>query len=209
MPVPAAARLIEFRTVPKPETRTGLQTFTRPVPTALPPVPVDREAERLAEAFARGRNEGLEAARADHQRKLAEAEAQFEERLAAQRALWVVDQGGALGERIASGFEALNAEIGDAVGAILAPFVEQALRTRVVEELLRALEKVLKGGRPASLKISGPEDLLASIRQALGESASAVEFDATDSIDVRVVADRTVIETQLDAWIKRLSGQGG
>jgi hypothetical protein len=79
---------------------------------------------------------------------------------------------------------------------------------RIVEELLRSLEKVLKGGRPATLKISGPDDLLLSIRQTLGESSAAIEFEATDDVDVRVVADHTVIETQLEAWLQRISGRG-
>jgi hypothetical protein len=205
MPGPAAARLVEFKVVPVAEPRSGIQTFPRPI--ASPSTPIDREAERVAEAFLRGRNEGLEAARLEYASKLEEAERSFEERLAAQRSLWAAEQGAGLAERIDGAFEALSTDVADAVTAILTPFVEQALRTRIVEELLRTLEKVLKGGRPASLKISGPGDILDSIRRTLGESASAIEFDATSDLDVRVVADRTVIETQLEAWLQRISGR--
>jgi hypothetical protein len=207
MPLPAAARLVEFSTTLSSEQpRRGIQTFTRSVPPAVEVV-VDREAERVAAAFLRGRNEGLDTARSEYQSKLAQAEASFEERLAAQRSLWAGDQGAALSERIDLAFEALGTDVGDAVAAILAPFVEETLRARIVEELLRTLEKTLKGGRPASLKMSGPEDILESIRRTLGDSAAAIEFEATDDIDVRVVADRTVIETQLEAWLRRISGR--
>jgi len=206
MPVPAAARLVEFSLVPNGDrSRRGLQTFTRSTPAAE--IPVDREAERIAAAFLRGRNEGLDTARAEYQSKFSAAEVSFEERLAAQRSLWAGDQGAVFAERIDHAFEALRTDVGDSVAAILAPFAEEALRARIVEELLRTLEKTLKGGRPASLKMSGPEDILESIRRTLGDSAAAIEFEVTDDIDVRVVADRTVIETQLGAWLQRIRGR--
>jgi hypothetical protein len=205
MPVPAAARLIEFSLAPPPEPRVGIQTFPRPKPPAE--VAAEREAERVSEAFLRGRNEGLETARTEYRTKLAEAEAAFEQRLVMQRSVWAAEQGAGLGDRIDQAFDALSTDVGDAVSTILAPFLETALRARIVEELLRTLEKVLKGGRPSSLKISGPEDLLDQIRRTLGDSAIAIEFEANDAVDVRVVADRTVIETQLEAWLQRISGR--
>ena len=147
--------------------------------------------------------------RAELAAKAEAADRAFEERLAAERSRWAAEQGDALAAKLDAGLEQLGSEVGDAVAGILAPFVEQALRQRIVEELLRTLEKVLKGGRPATLKISGPDDLLDCIRQALGGSAAAIEFEATDAVDVRVVADRTVIETQLEAWLQRISGRSG
>ena len=139
--------------------------------------------------------------------KLVEAETAFEERLVAERSHWTSDQGATLAKSIDRAFETLNSDVGDAVAAILAPFVEETLRKRIVEELLRTLEKVLKGGRPTTLKMSGPDDLLDFIRQSLGNSSAAIEFETTNDIDVRVVADRTVIETQLEAWLQRISGR--
>jgi hypothetical protein len=206
MPVPAAARLVEFKLVPTVEQpRAGIQTFPRQKPPAE--LVADREAERIAEAFLRGKYEGLDAARAEYEKKLAEAESAFEERLTAQLSLWAGEQGAGLAERIDTAFEALSTDVGDAVAAILAPFLEEALRMRIVEELLRTLAKVLKGGKPASLKITGPEDLLDSIRRTLGDAAAAIEFETTTDVDVRVVADNTVIETQLEAWLQRISGR--
>jgi hypothetical protein len=205
MPLPAAARLVEFTLPAADQPRPGVVVFASPKTQAE--VLVDDHAEHVAEAFLRGRNEGLDTARAEFKSKLEEAEAAVEERLVATRSLWASEQGAGLAERIDRGFETLNNDVGDAVAAILAPFVEATLRARIVEELLRTLEKVLKGGRPTTLKISGPEDLLESIRQSLGGSSAAIEFEATNAVDVRVVADRTVIETQLEAWLQRISGR--
>jgi len=206
MPVPAAARLVEFSAMPIAEpSRPAIQIFARP--KSQSEIAAEREAERVAEAYLRGRNEGLDTARAEYQAKLKEAEAAFEGRLGAERLAWASEQGARLAEQVDGAFDALNSDIGDAVASILSPFIETALRARMVEELLRTLEKVLKGGRPQTLKIKGPEDLLQAIRRALGESAAAVEFETTEDVDVRVVADRTVIETQLDAWLQRISGR--
>jgi len=205
MPLPAAARLVEFKLVPgATQLRGGAQALARSKPGVEDS---DDKPEPIAAAFLRGRYQGLDDARAEFEAKLQAAEASFEERLVAERALWTVEQGGQLAERIGIAFEALNTEVGDSVAAILAPFLEEKLRVRIVEELLRSLEKVLKGGRPATLKISGPDDLLQSIRQTLGESSAAIEFEATDDVDVRVVADHTIIETQLEAWLQRISGR--
>jgi len=209
MPVPAAARLVEFSLVrnPDPPPRSGgIPVFTRPLQTPIEPV-IDREAERVAAAFLRGRNEGLDTARAEFEAKLAEAEASFEERLVAERSLWVSEQGSAVAEQIDRAFEKLSADVGDAVGGILAPFVEDTLRARIVEELLRTLEKVLKGGRPATLKITGPEDIIDAIRRTLGDTATAIDFETTSDVDARIVADSTVIETQLEAWRRRIRGE--
>jgi hypothetical protein len=205
MPLPAAARLVEFKVVASSASpRAGGQT----VAFAKPAEDSQEKPEPVATAFLRGRYQGLDDARAEFEARLKAAEASFEERLASERALWVAAQGAVLADKVATAVDALSTDIGDSVAAILTPFLEEKLRLRIVEELLRSLEKVLKGGRPAVLKISGPDDLLQFIRETLGASSSAIEFEVTDAVDVRVVADHTVIETQLEAWIKRISGEG-
>jgi hypothetical protein len=206
MPLPAAARLIEFKLVPSASQARGNGQAL-----ALAKPGNDESADRpepVATAFLRGRYQGLDDARTEFEAKLKAAEESFEERLAAERAAWVTEQGVQLAEKITAAVDTLTNDIGDSVAAILAPFLEEKLRVRIVEELLRSLEKVLKGGRPATLKISGPDDLLQLLRQTLGASSSAIEFEATDAVDVRVVADHTIIETQLEAWLQRISGQG-
>ena len=205
MPLPAAARLIEFKLVPGSGQARGAQSL------ALAKPDVDESGDRpepIATAFLRGRYQGLDDARAEFEAKLKAAEEAFEERLVAERAAWVAEQGAELAAKITTAVDMLSDDIGDSVAAILSPFLEEKLRVRIVEELLRSLEKVLKGGRPATLKISGPDDLLQIIRQTLGASSSAIDFEATGEVDVRVVADHTIIETQLEAWLQRIGGEG-
>jgi hypothetical protein len=204
MPQPAAARLVEFKVVPSAiSQRANGQTiaFSKPVEEA------EEKPEPVATAFLRGRYQGLDDARTEFEAKLKAAEESFEERLAAKRTAWVAEQGALLADKITTAVDSLSNDTGDSVAAILAPFLEEKLRVRIVEELLRSLEKVLKGGRPAILKISGPDDLLQIIRQTLGKSSSAFEFEATETVDVQVVADHTIIETQLEAWLQRISGE--
>ena len=205
MPLPAAAKLIEFTRAPVAD-KAKLTAVRPALHTGAAPV---EDPEPVALAFLRGRYQGLDDGRVEFEARLKAAEAAFEERLAAERAKWVAEQGAVLGERIAQAFTTLGDELGDSVGAILTPFLDEKLRQKVVEELLRALEKVLKGGRPSVLKMSGPHDLLETIRQALGASSAAIEFETTTDVDVRVVADKTVIETQLEAWLQKISGRAG
>jgi hypothetical protein len=205
MPQPAATRLVEFKIVPNaipPRVGGRAGIFSKPVEDS------DEKPEPVATAFLRGRYQGLDDARAEFEAKLKAAEESFEERLAAERASWAAEQGALLADKITTAVDSLSNDIGDSVAAILAPFLEEKLRVRIVEELLRSLEKVLKGGRPATLKISGPDDLIQVIRQTLGASSSAIEFEVTDAVDVQVVADHTIIETQLEAWLQRISGEG-
>ena len=132
--------------------------------------PVDREAEHVAEAFLRGSNEGLDTARAELAAKLEAAEASVRGTARGGARRWAAEQGAALAERDRSGARAARHRR----SATRSPrsshhSSRRRCAQRIVEELLRTLEKVLKGGRPATLKISGPDDLLDSIRQALGE----------------------------------------
>ena len=50
----------------------------------------------------------------------------------------------------------------------------------------------------------GPEDLLAMLREKLAAFSGAIDFSLDNSIDVRIVADQTKIESRIGAWVERI-----
>lgn len=203
MPIPAATRLVDFSplsgSLPLSASRLFVSARRKE----------DEQAARLEEEFQRGRTEGLEVARAETEARIRAAEEAFEQRLAAARAQWADEEGIRFAARLETAMAELDQRVQGSVAAILEPLVEEKLRGRMVEELLRALERVLRGGRPASLSISGPRDILTIIQKTLGDCAAAIQFESTDTVDVRVVADQTVIETQLAEWLRRMRSTEG
>lgn len=197
MPRPAASFLTEFTVGGAP---TAPQAAAAdPASAAEQPTGENEEA-----AFARGREEGLAAAEADYRQKLEEERTAAAERLAAERASWAEQESTRLAGMIASAFDALQKDIADIVGAILEPFVEEALRTKSVDELAQALKPLLATGQHTLFRVAGPDDLLEALKQKLGDSATSFTFEVTDAVDLRVVVDRTVIETQLGGWLPQL-----
>jgi hypothetical protein len=54
-------------------------------------------------------------------------------------------------------------------------------------------------------RITGPADLLDLVKAQLDAARrTGIEFRVADTSEIRVVADQTVIETQISAWSERL-----
>lgn len=203
MPLPVASYLVEFR--PRPAGADGFWNDDPPLREAdtgsLTP-------DALAKAaHARGHAEGLAEARAEAERLLGEAESGVTQRLADMRRDWTAEQGDRLAERLTLCIDDAASELAAAVADILTPFVGAAARDRAVASLMDEI-RTLIAGEPRSILISGPEDLLARLADALGADAAAIVFEPGDQIDVRVTADHTVVETRLGAWFDRLIAGG-
>lgn len=204
MPLPAAAHLIEFPLAPKAGCERG------PAPAQMPRGQEHEVGSTGAaeDALARGREEGLAAGRAEYAAKLDEERAAAGARLAEERAAWASEEGARLGDAIGAAFQVLEETVGDAVAAILSPVLQDALRARAVDELASTLRRLMASDQRI-LRISGPEDLLEALRGRLCGDISAIAFEAAEEIDVHVVAEQTIIETQLRAWMTRIDGRSG
>jgi hypothetical protein len=205
MPKPAASVLTEF-SVAKPKPFAEPQ----PQPTAAENGDDTADvaasaAEREEAAFERGRAEGRAAAEEELRAKLEEERAAAAQHLAQERASWAEQESAALAEKITTAFETLQKDVTDIVGAILEPFVEEALRTKSVDELAQALTPLLATGKHALFRVTGPQDLLDALKAKLGASAGSFTFEVTDAVDLSVAVDRTVIETQLGDWLPQIA----
>jgi len=66
------------------------------------------------------------------------------------------------------------------------------------------VEAAVSGGEFTSVQVSGPEDLLERVQQALAGRVEQTQFVANDSCDVRAVIDQTVLETRLGEWLAKI-----
>jgi F0F1-type ATP synthase membrane subunit b/b' len=165
---------------------------------------IESPVEKIEEALARGREQGAAAARAEYEAKLAEERARAAAALAEARRAWVAEEGETLAAKLSVSMRELTTMLADSLARILRPFLVDALRQQVVDGLLEKLGVLLAHDRDIVLRISGPQDLLDSLREKLGSFPASIDYIPTDDADVRVVANQTVIETQLQAWFQRI-----
>ena len=189
--------LVEFPLDGSKEIKPPAQHRQAKVP---PSVRVENTAELVREAEERGRREGRADAQAVTERALAEERARSDERLAAERQAWAQDEASRLASQLATAIEALEGRLVERVARILTPFLIEALRSQMLDELRLALSTLLADRQDKIIRISGPEDMLSALSGELDKHRAAIELVPGEGPDVTVVAGDTVIETQLAAW---------
>lgn len=169
--------------------------------TAVPPM--TRE-EEIAEARRDSERLGREAAQREHEEALQAAQQRFEERLAEERQLWTREQGDVLARALGDGLTRIEAKIAEVTARLLEPFIIAEARRKTLVELQETLRDMLADPEIATLRIEGPADLLAALREGIGSKDNLVKFEVNDRPDVHVETGNTVIETRLGAWATRL-----
>lgn len=124
--------------------------------------------------------------------------------LGAAREAWIAEQSVPLAAHVTEAFTAIETSLAASMTRVLTPFLATVTRRKAIDELVSAVHAVLRGGTSAAIRVSGPGDLLARIEADLGEGAAGVSFVPNDQVDVTVVADRSLIATQIGAWVDRL-----
>ncbi|KMO43155.1 hypothetical protein VQ02_00740 [Methylobacterium variabile] len=173
-------------------------------PAARRETPEERAA-LLAAAEERGRQQGLAQAREEAEAARLRAAEAAEARLAEARRHWSEAEAEALADGFAAALRALDASLTERIARLLVPVLTDALRRQAVAELSGALTRLLAEPQAASVRVSGPEDLLAALAARLGPLAASVTFTAAETAEVQVSADQTVIDTQLGAWTRLLA----
>jgi hypothetical protein len=166
------------------------------------------QAVRITESHARGLQEGRAAAEAAIAGHLEAQRESLDRKHTADRAAWAAQEGEALAQRLTAGLADIAGKTSQTVASILTPFVNAELRRTAVSELLVALETVLSKSNGTAIEISGPADLLAVVREKLGQRHARVSFVTRDVPDVRVTVDQTVLETCVGDWLRTLEGGG-
>ena len=181
----------------------------RPIPFAVPAASLPGGSEevkpediavRLAEAYARGRDEGLAEGREEaSDRHAAELAAMLREtetaRLEFQR-----NGCAELESAIRSGMARIEDNVGASVTRILAPFLGKQIVKQAVDELCRAIARLGATGSTAVLTIRGPERLLARLRDRIADFPVMVAYVEDKGAEVVVEAGATQIVTALHSW---------
>ncbi|WP_058620303.1 hypothetical protein [Methylobacterium indicum] len=165
----------------------------------------EERAALLAAAEERGRQQGLAEAREEAEIARRQADEAAELRLEAARRHWSAAEAEALADGFSAALRALDATLSDRIARLLAPVLTDALRRQAMAELSGALARLLGQPQAANVRVSGPEDLLAALAARLGPLADTVSFTPSQTAEVQVSADQTVIDTQLGAWTRLIA----
>ncbi|MFK4488783.1 hypothetical protein [Bradyrhizobium sp. USDA 336] len=179
----------------QPQAHTQLQAQPSAPATEAPPVNL------LDDAYRRGHAAGV----AEGDAKLAEERVRSAIRLGEERAKWSDQQAVA----IVSGFEAacreIETNIASSVARILLPFLTDAVRDKAIGSLVEQIAALTGSSSAPAFKVTGPSELLDLVKTQLEASRrTGIAYEAAETLEVRVVADQTVIETQISAWSERL-----
>jgi hypothetical protein len=186
---------------PKP---VPLASATRPSPPAADPIKAEDIGVRLAEAFARGREDGLAQGRAEAADRHAAELAAVLEQAETQRQELQLNQYAEIEGAVRSGLKQIEDNVGTAVTPILAPFLSAQVVKRAVDELSNAVAHLCWGGSPGLIKIRGPERMLAVLRERIADLPIEVEYIDDESVETVVEVGATQIVTELRPWAELL-----
>ncbi len=183
-----------------------LDSTARQLQAARDAANTEEMAARLAEAHARGREEGLAEGRAEasdrHTAKLAAAH----EQALMQRLEFQLNEYAKLEGAIRSGFTRIEENVGAAVTRILAPFLVKQVVKYVADELSKNIARLCAGGSPGLITIRGPERVLALLRERIADLPAEVDYvDDDKGVEAVVEAKATQIVTELRPWAELLA----
>ncbi len=177
----------------------------QPSPPAAELVRAEDMSVKLAEAYARGREEGLAEGRGEASDRHAAELAAARELADRQQQEFRLNEYAALEGAIGSGLRQIEDNIGAAVSRILAPFLSQQVVTRAADELARAIARLSPSNSAGLIKIRGPERVLAPLRRRIVDLPVDVEYVEDDGAETVVEAQTTRIVAELRPWAELLA----
>jgi hypothetical protein len=182
-----------------------LESGARQSPPAGEPVKPEGMSVKLAEAYARGREEGLAEGRVEASDRHAAELAAAREQAETQQQEFRLNEYAEIESAIRSGLRQIEDNIGAAVTRILAPFLSQEVLKRAVDELAKAVVRISSSASPGLIKIRGPERLLALLRERIADLPIEVEYVEDDRVETVVEANSTQIVAELRPWAELLA----
>jgi hypothetical protein len=182
-----------------------LESVARESPPTEERAKPDDISAKLADSYARGREQGLAEGRVAASDRHAAEVAAAREQAETQQQEFRLSEYAELEGAIRSGFKQIEDNIGGAVTRILAPFLTQQVVKRAVDELGKATARLSVGSSPGLIKIRGPERVLALLRQRLVDLPIEVDYVEDNEVETVVEANATQIAADLRPWAELLA----
>ncbi|RZN09144.1 hypothetical protein CWO91_19030 [Bradyrhizobium genosp. SA-3] len=191
----------EVRREPQPQPQPQPQTHSQQQLQPPSPAPEAPPVNLLDDAYRRGHAAGV----AEGEARLAEERVRSAIRLGEERAKWSDQQAATIVNGFETACREIETNIASSVARILLPFLTEAVRDKAIESLVEQIA-ALTGNSPVPVfKVTGPSELLNLVKAQLDKARrTGIAYEAADTFEVRVVADQTVIETQISAWSEHL-----
>ena len=162
-------------------------------------------ALRLAEAHARGREEGFIAGRTEAEEQHAAERVAAQEQAELARFQFQLNEYAQLEASIRSGFAQVEENVGAAVARILTPFLVKQVVKYVADELCKSIGRLCAGGSQGLITIRGPERVLSLLRERIADLPAEVAYVEEDRAEAVVEANATQIITELQPWAELLA----
>ncbi len=178
----------------------------REPPPARPPAPtvepdVDWES-KLAEAYHRGVQEGLDAGKAEAATARALERADMQKRAVIEKLDFQMNEFARLGEALTASFAELERRIAEGAARALKPLVQERVAREIVAELAENVARLTRSGGMGLLKVRGPERLLSMLKANIASLAVDVDFVEEEGVEISVNAQSTEIRSELQAWAR-------
>ncbi|MCY0149930.1 hypothetical protein OEG84_20060 [Hoeflea sp. G2-23] len=188
---------------------SGIRSFHAPTQNSAPAGDSGESRIDLEAIRNEARAEGEAAARAE----LARSHAAEREAEATRHALELevlrAELEAMAAETIPQAIAARSADIAELIAGdvadILAPLLDQAVRSHMLAGLAGEIRAALDLDNAGQISVSGPEGMIESLREALGADADRVVMRQTDGIDFDVEVDRTRFASRIREWSKTLA----
>lgn len=167
----------------------------------------EEEPDDTTDLIANARLAAAAETRAAADRQIERLRDEHEAALAAARRQWTEEFAAELSQRFAEAVGEIGERVCDSVGRVLLPFLGHELRDAASRALIAQIVPLFGGADGTLIRISAPDDIAETLRRVF-PPGQAVEFVASETGEVRIVAGETVIETRIAHWADKLEGRG-
>lgn len=157
-----------------------------------------------AEAYERGRADGVAIASAEYEVKLNELVEQHKRELVQTREHWDREFGASIWARMAEDFNSIREALAEDTARALVPFLGRQIEDQAVLKLVASVADVVSTEKATKLEVSGPEKLIEGFQAAFPDDRLDVSYTKIEQSEIRIVVDQTVIETRLSEWMAKL-----